>query len=188
MVTYYTILVKRKDTQGVGFYIKKHLKKRLAEVKGISERIAVAKIKIGETTNLGIIQVYAPTFGVHQKEREEFYTLLEKTFIKERQYYNIVMGDFNVKVGQNMINELSVGKFAQGGTNENGESLVNLANKLKLSVAPSLYKKKCARKWTWKSPDGHTKNEIDHILVNDTRIVTNVEMILLTVLLRSQNG
>ncbi len=57
-----------KGYRGVGFYIKKHLEKRLIEVKGISERIAVAKIKPNETTNLAIIEVHAPTLGAPQKE------------------------------------------------------------------------------------------------------------------------
>lgn len=28
-------------------------------------------------------------------------------------------------------------------------------------------------RWTWKSPDGNTRNEIDHLLTNNIRIIKN---------------
>lgn len=50
-----------KRFKGVGFFVKSWLIKRIVEVKGISEWIAVLKLKINEDTIMTLIQVYAPT-------------------------------------------------------------------------------------------------------------------------------
>lgn len=39
----------------------------------------------------------------------------------------------------------------------------------------SFYKKRKAKKWTWCSTDGNTKNEIDYFLINYMRIVTDLK-------------
>ena len=45
-----------------------------------------------------------------------------------------------------------------------------------LRIDNTHFKKKKSRKWTWKSPNGVTKNEIDYILSNKN-IVLNVDVI-----------
>ena len=35
------------------------------------------------------------------------------------------------------------------------------------------FQKKAGRKWTWRSPDGNTKNEIDCIVTDKPSMVTN---------------
>ena len=34
--------------------------------------------------------------------------------------------------------------------------------------------KKAGRRWTWRSPDGHTNNEIDYIMTDRPSMVTDV--------------
>ena len=41
----------------------------------------------------------------------------------------------------------------------------------------SFYKKKLNRRWTWESPDGRTKNEIDYIITDKKRIVKDVTVL-----------
>lgn len=90
------------------------------------------------------------------------------------------MGDFNAKLGSNWkdIGSKCVGKFCSSNTtNENGEYLQEFAEKNNLKIANTFYKKKKSRKWTWDSPDDKTKNEIDYMLVNDLKIVKDVEVV-----------
>ena len=54
---------------------------------------------------------------------------------------------------------------------------MSLAKTHNLKIANTLFVKKTQWKWTWESPDGRTKNEIDHFLINDARIVCNSEIL-----------
>ena len=42
-----------------------------------------------------VIQVYAPTLDPSEKEKDSFYEDLMSTINAEREYYRIVMSDFN---------------------------------------------------------------------------------------------
>jgi hypothetical protein len=48
--------------------------------------------------------------------------------------------------------------------NERGSKLVDLCEARDLRVANSFYKRRAGRKWTWRSSDGRTRNEIDYII------------------------
>ena len=39
------------------------------------------------------------------------------------------------------------------------------------------FQKKAGRRWTWRSPDGQTKNEIDYIMIDNPSMVTDVTVI-----------
>ena len=39
------------------------------------------------------------------------------------------------------------------------------------------FQKKAQRRWTWRSPDGNTKNEIDYIMTDKPSMVTDVTVI-----------
>lgn len=56
--------------------------------------------------------------------------------------------------------------------------LVKFEAKFNLNIANIFFKTKHKIKWTWESPDGVTKNKIDHILVEDLKIMTGVRVIL----------
>ncbi len=70
-----------------------------------------------------------------------------------------------------------MGKYRINKTNGNGERLINLADKNNLKIMNFFQERAYKRKQTWKSPDGHTKNEIDHFLPNDKRVGTNCEVL-----------
>ncbi len=50
-----------KGFRGAGFYINKKGTSKITEIKSISDRISILKIKLEKNTKLLIIQVYAPT-------------------------------------------------------------------------------------------------------------------------------
>ena len=39
------------------------------------------------------------------------------------------------------------------------------------------FQKKAGRRWTWRSPDGNTKNEIDYIMTDKPSMVTDVTVL-----------
>lgn len=47
----------------------------------------------------------------------------------------------------------------------------------KLCILNSLYKKKPSKKWTWVTPNGQHKNEIDYAMTNNTKVFKDSEVI-----------
>ncbi|XP_023946281.2 LINE-1 reverse transcriptase homolog [Bicyclus anynana] len=163
---------------GVGFLIKKEYKNNIVNFWGLSERVALIQLQFGDT-DLSIIQVYAPTSDSDEKDLEKFYQTLEEAHNLLRNCRNImVIGDFNAKIGKPKCNEsLIMGKFGYGVRNSRGERLVQYALEYKLSIMNTYFNKKNSRKWTWISPDGKTKNELDFIMCNNPKNITNTEVL-----------
>ena len=61
--------------------------------------------------------------------------------------------------------------------NERGDRLVEFAESRKLHIGNSKYKKRDTRKWTWKSPDGYVKNEIDFIMINKESTIEDLTVV-----------
>ena len=88
------------------------------------------------------------------------------------------MGDFNAKDGgQTNTSESATGCFGLGQRNERGDTLVEWATSTNFKIMNTQFQKKAGRRWTWRSPDGHTKNEIDYIMTDNPWMVTDVTVI-----------
>ena len=70
-----------------------------------------------------------------------------------------------------------MGPYGIGERNERGDRLIEFTTSRKLYIANSKFQKKDSRKWTWKSPDGCTKNEIDFIMVNQESTIENLTVL-----------
>lgn len=71
-----------------------------------------------------------------------------------------------------------MGDYSYGERNERGDMLVNYLQEHQLFQMNSFFfEKKPKRKWTWISPDGKTKNEIDFIISNRKDIVHDVTVL-----------
>ncbi|KAA5776015.1 hypothetical protein F3H09_33140, partial [Pseudomonas aeruginosa] len=92
-------------------------------------------------------------------------------------HFNVVMGDFNAKVGVQTCDESVRGSFGYGCRNHRGQMLVNFLQRERLFLMNSFFKKKPQRKWTWLSPDTVTKNEIDFIMTDKKHIFRDVSVI-----------
>ncbi len=85
------------------------------------------------------------------------------------------MGDFNAKIGRESNYLVTAGNFSSGETtNENGELLVKFAEKNRLKITNTFYKKRASKKSTSQSPDKNRRNETDYFLANDLSIVKDV--------------
>uniref|UniRef100_A0A2A4JIH6 Endonuclease/exonuclease/phosphatase domain-containing protein n=1 Tax=Heliothis virescens TaxID=7102 RepID=A0A2A4JIH6_HELVI len=161
---------------GVGFIINKYLKSSIVCFNGFSERVALLKLNI-KGYQLDILQVYAPTEASKEEEVESFYNTINET-LKCSCKNVIVMGDFNSKIGQPRPEERLIMKnHGYGVRNSRGERLIEFAYENKLNIMNTFFKKPKSQRWTWRSPDGNTKNEIDYILTNLDKNVLNVQVL-----------
>ena len=164
-----------KKQGGVGFLIHKKLKGNIEEFHATSNRVASVTIRISKRYKIRIIQVYAPTSVSSQEELEEFYDDLQTEMRHKKTHYNVIMGDFNAKVGKG--DEDCVGSFGYGVRNDRGDDLINFATAHGFKIMNTYYKKKKNRRWTWRSPNFETFNEIDYVLVDKNNIVKNFEVL-----------
>ena len=114
-----------------------------------------------------VIQIYAPTSNAEEAEVERFYEdlqdLLELTPQKEVLF---TTGNWNAKVGSQETPGIT-GKFGLGEQNEAGQRLTEFCQENALVIANTLVQQHKRRPYTWTSPDGQHRNQIDYILCID---------------------
>ena len=117
----------------------------------------------GKPFNITIIQVYIPTTNA-EAEVDWFYEdlqdLLELTPPKDVLF---IIGDWNAKVGSQETTR-GTGKFGLRIWNEAGQRLTEFCQKNTLVIANTLFQQHKRRLYTWTSPDGQHRNQIDYIL------------------------
>ena len=116
----------------------------------------------GKPFNITVIQGYAPTSNTEEAKVERFYedlqNLLELTHQKD------VL--FNAKVGSQET-PVVTGKFGLGVQNEAGQKLMEFCQENALVIANTLFQQHKRRLYTWTSPDGPHRNQIDYILCSE---------------------
>ena len=116
----------------------------------------------GKPFNITVIQAYAPTSNTEEAERfyEDLQDLLELTPKKDVLF---IIGDWNAKVGS-LETPGVTGKFGLGIQNEAGQKLIEFCQDNALIIANTLSQQHKRRLYTWTSPDGQHRNQIDYIL------------------------
>ena len=74
-----------------------------------------------------------------------------------------ITGDWNAKIETQEIPGVT-GKFGLGVQNEVGQRLTEFCQKNALVIANTLFQQLKRRLYTWTSPDGQHRNQIDYIL------------------------
>ena len=119
----------------------------------------------GKPFNITVIQVYAPTSNTEEAEVKQFYEdlqdLLELTTARKDVLF--IIGDWNAKVGSQETPGVT-GKFGFGIRNEAGQRLIEFCQENALVIANTLFQQYKRRLYTWTSPDGQNRNQIDYIL------------------------
>lgn len=86
----------------------------------------------------------------------------------------IILGDFNSKIGKRSIFFPTIGSHSVHNiSSDNGILLINFALAKGMIIPSTWFPHKRIHKGMWRSPDGHTMNQIDHVLV-DKRYATHV--------------
>ena len=118
----------------------------------------------GKTFNITVIQDYAPTSNVEEAEVEWFYEDLQDILeLTPKKGVLLIIGDLNAKVGLQETPGVT-GKFGLGMRNEAGQRLIEFCQENALVIANTLFQQHKRRLYTWTSPDGQHRNQIDYIL------------------------
>ncbi|XP_055384420.1 uncharacterized protein LOC129614059 [Condylostylus longicornis] len=159
----------RKHSNGVGMIIKGHAAKCVSTFIPHSDRTMLVKLS-AKPVNINLIQVYAPTADKSDEAIEEFYHDIDELMkLTKPQELNIVLGDFNAKVGSTQVEGVT-GHFGLGDRNERGDRLIQFCQENKMKIANTWFSLPPRRLYTWKSPQDNdlrtVRNQIDFILVN----------------------
>ena len=118
----------------------------------------------GKPFNIMVFQVYAPTSNTEEAEVEWIYEdlqdLLELTPPKDGLF---IIGDWNAKVGSQETPGVT-GRFGLGIRNEAGQRLIVFCQENTLVIANTLFQQHKRSLYTWTSPDGQHRSQIDYIL------------------------
>ena len=148
---------------GVAIMVNKRVKNAVLECNLKNDRMISVHFQ-AKPFSITVIQVYAPTSNAEEAEVEEFYEdlqdLLELTPKKDILF---IIGDWNAKVGSQETPGVT-GKFGLGMQNEAGQRLIEFCQENELVIANTFFQQHKRRLYTWTSPDGQHRNQIDYIL------------------------
>ena len=120
----------------------------------------------GKPFNITVIQIYAPTRNAEEAEAERFYGDLQDLLeLTPRKVVLFIIGDWNAKVGSQETPGVT-GKFGLGIQNEAGQRLIEFYQKSALVITNTLFQQYKRRLYTWTSPNGQYRNQIDYIICN----------------------
>ena len=153
--------------EGVALLVSKKRSKTLLRWKPINERLMYAQFN-SKYARLSVLVTYAPTEDAEEEVKDTFYDSLQAALEEVPKHdVTLVIGDLNARAGSvNQGHEKVMEKEALGRMNDNGERLVTFCEENNLVVGRSIFQHKEIHKTTWKSPDGRTESQIDHVLIN----------------------
>ena len=117
----------------------------------------------GKSFNITVIQVYASTNQAEETEVEGFYEDLQGLELTSKKDVLFIIEYWNAKVGSQETPGVT-GKFGFGVQNEAGQRLMEFCQENTLVIANTLFQLHKRRLYTWSSPDGQHRNQIDYIL------------------------
>ena len=118
----------------------------------------------GKPFNITVIQVYAPTTNAEEAEVERFCEDLQDLLeLIPKKDVLFIIEDWNAKVESQETPGVT-GKFGLGIKNEAGQKLTEFCQGNALVIANTLSQQHKRRLYTWTSPDGQHRNQIDYIL------------------------
>ncbi|KAF7252002.1 Craniofacial development protein 2 [Varanus komodoensis] len=152
---------------GVAFIVSKRVGKAVLGYNLQTDRMISVRIQ-GKPFNITVVQVYAPTTGAEEAEVDRFYEGLQHLLeLTPKNDVLIIMGDWNAKVGSQRITGIT-GKFGLGVQNEAGHRLVEFCQENTMVIANTLFQQPKRQLYTWTSPDGQHRNQIDYVLCSQS--------------------
>ncbi|XP_055615234.1 craniofacial development protein 2-like [Toxorhynchites rutilus septentrionalis] len=126
-------------------------------------------LKRNDTTS-----IICTTF-IDDDEKEAFYAQLEATYDScSPRDIKIVIGDMNAQVGREAMYRPVIGPCSlHADTNDNGQRCIIFAASRGLVIRSTFFLRKDIHKATWRSPDQHTTNPIDQVLI-EGRFFSNI--------------
>nr|CDJ91092.1 endonuclease-reverse transcriptase [Haemonchus contortus] len=115
------------DSKGVGdvgVLVNTHLAMNIDQCESLTTRIGRLRLRrCGSTPAVTIFVAYAPTSRYEEEELEAFYMDLERLYRQDHTFFEVIVGDFNAKIGpRRTAEELHFGTHGME-RNEQGERL-----------------------------------------------------------------
>lgn len=153
--------------RGVGLVLSARAAAALEGWKPISDRIITTRL-LTHHVKTTVVQAYIPTDDADEKRKDDFYRQLECELDGiPRHDLVLLIGDFNAQIGPDRAGSESIigphGTAAR--TNDNGERLRSLCDTANIAIGNTFFEHRRIHKTTWRSPDGHTHNEIDFVCI-----------------------
>ncbi|XP_044755090.1 craniofacial development protein 2-like [Coccinella septempunctata] len=118
------------NKNGVAIIVNREVERCVLGFIGISDRVAILKVN-AKPFNMNIIQTYAPT---SESSEQELYEQLKMALNHtKKQELNIIMGDFNAKIGKGTV-DTTVGQFGLGTRNDRGDRLIQFCQEVDSAV------------------------------------------------------
>ncbi|CAF2370343.1 unnamed protein product [Rotaria sp. Silwood2] len=156
----------KRGQHGVAIWIHRKIAKAIISYEPVNERMMVVRLN-ARPKNITLVQVYAPTTTAEEEVTATFYEELERASKKiPKNDIMMMMGDFNAKVGKQNVIGPAVGPFGLGEANDAGDRFREFCEEHELILVNTWFKKHPRRLYTWKSPDGKSRNQIDYITIN----------------------
>ena len=154
--------------QGVGLVLSKSVKNSLISYTPVSERILAARVH-SRHIDLSVVVAFAPTEDAQDSVKDEFYQQLGGVFDSLPGHdVKILLGDFNARIGRDNSSWTGVigGESLHETSTNNGLRLLDFCAMYQLTVGGTLFQHKDIHKGTWRSPNGRTVNQIDHVCIS----------------------
>ncbi|XP_025406812.1 craniofacial development protein 2-like [Sipha flava] len=153
---------------GVGFIVNNSILPFVKNFIPHNERICTIQLEC-KWGYIAVINCHAPTENKEDQSKEEFYNQLEIVYDSiPHRTRKITIGDLNAKIGKEQIFKPTIGNHSLHEiSNDNGNKLISFAMSKNMTISSSHFPHKEIHKQTWISPDGHTKNQIDHVVVDE---------------------
>jgi exonuclease III len=154
---------------GMGFIVNKRTKHLFVDCQPVNWRICKLRIR-GRFHNYSLICVHGPTEDKNENQKYSFYKLLEKEYDKcPKNDIKLIIGDFNAKTGQEHKLKPTIRRHSlHKDFKDNGMRPFEYAVSRNMVIGSTKFLHRNVHKITWKSPDGDTFNQIDHILIDAT--------------------
>ena len=118
----------------------------------------------GKSFNITIIQVCVLTTDIKEAEVAQVFEDLQHLLeLISRSDVLSIIGDWNAKVGSQETPG-GTGRFGLRIRNEAGQKLIEFCQENALVIANTLFQQHKKRLYTWTSPDGQYRHQIDYIL------------------------
>ena len=156
----------KRGLHGVAIWMHKKIYQAIISYESVNERMMVVRLN-ARPKNITMIQAYALTATAGEEIAEPFYEELERVAKKiPKGDITMMMGDFNAKVGRQHITGPAVGPYGLGEANDAGERFRESCKEQELLLVNTWFKRHPRRLYTWKSPDGKIRNQIDYIAIH----------------------
>jgi endonuclease/exonuclease/phosphatase family metal-dependent hydrolase len=150
--------------------VHKRIISAVRRVEFVSDRMSYIILR-GRGCNIIVVNVHAPCEDTSDDVRDSFYEEIERVFDQFPKYdMKILLGDFNAIVGrEDIFKPTTENESSHEISNDNGVRVVNFTTSKNLVVKSTMFLHHSIHKYTWTSPDGKTRKQIDHILIDRRR-------------------